>query len=208
MASTKAPLFGLDASGSLAKSIVFSKWRGRTYVRRHAIPANPKSALQVGMRAVFKFITQDFKNLTQSQKDAWDALAAPDNITQLNAQVKDSQSRARVNEGWRRGPAETPATTPVAPVLDTVTAQDKSLVVSWTPDAVTPGEYTAEVYMRITTALTGLIQELRVVVPIATESLTVIGLPNDIEQFVVVRMSNFDGERSVASNEVSGTPTA
>lgn len=206
MATTKAPLFGLDASGALAGSIVFSKWRGRTYVRRLAIPKNPRSSLQVGMRSVFKFITQDFKNLTQGQKDAWDDLAAPTNITQLNAQVKDAQRRARVNEGWRRGPTETPVTTPEPPVLDTLVAQNKSLIVSWTVDAGDPGEYTAEVYMRITTALTGLIQELRVVVPITTETVTVTGLPNGVEQFVIVRTSNFDGEMGLASNELSETP--
>jgi len=43
MARTTAPLFSLDASGTIAKAITFSKWRGRQYVRRHAIPKNPQS---------------------------------------------------------------------------------------------------------------------------------------------------------------------
>lgn len=50
MARTKGPLFSLDASGTVADTIVFSRWKGRNYVRRHQIPYNPKSTKQVNVR--------------------------------------------------------------------------------------------------------------------------------------------------------------
>jgi len=208
MATVKAPLFGLDASGALGGSIVYSIWRGRAYVRRLAIPANPKSVLQIGMRSVFKWITQDFTNLTAAQKAAWDALAAGDNITQLNAQVRDAQKRARINQGWRRGPAETANPTIDPPTVLVTTAQNKSLVLSWTRPVANQGEYTAGVYLRTTTGLTGLIQELQIVQVVTDITVTVTGLVNGTGYFWVVRETNFDGELGTVSAEGTGTPAA
>ncbi len=208
MATTKAPLFGLDASGSLAKSIVFSKWRGRTYVRRHAIPSNPRSSLQVGMRSVFKFITQDFGGLTQAQKDAWDNLAAPDNITQLNAQVRDAQGRARRNEGWRRGPAETPVPGIDPPTAPAAVAQNKSVDLSWTRPIANQGEYTAAVYVFTADTITGVIAELRIVQDVTDVTATILGLVNGTEYWFEIRETNFDGELGTLSASINATPTA
>lgn len=208
MAVTKAPLFGLDASGSLANSIVFSKWRGRTYVRRHAIPANPRSSLQVGMRSVFKYITQAFGALTANQKAAWDALAAPDNITQLNAQVRDAQGRARRNEGWRLGPAETPGTTPDAPTAPAAVAQNKSVDLSWTRPIGNQGDYTAAVYAKTADTITGVIGELVIVVAVATVAVTILNLVNGTEYWFEIREMNTDGEFGALSASINATPTA
>lgn len=206
MATTKAPLFGLDASGSLGGSIVFSKWRGRTYVRRLSIPANPKSGLQVGMRSSMRFITQDFTNLTAGQKSAWDTLAAVDNITQLNAQVRDAQRLNRRNLGVRRGPAETAGTTPDAGTINTVTAQPKTLVLAWTA-GVNPPEYDWMIFRSITTAFSPDVSNLIRIVAAATLTFTDTNLTTGTEQFYVIRGTNFDGELGAISVENSGTPT-
>lgn len=42
-AKVTGPLFSLSASGSVGKTLVFSKWIGRDYVRQLVIPANPQS---------------------------------------------------------------------------------------------------------------------------------------------------------------------
>lgn len=208
MATTKAPLFGLDASGTLAKSIVFSKWRGRTYVRRHAIPANPRSNLQLGMRSVFRYITQAFGTLTQAQKDAWNALAAPDNITQLNAQVRDAQSRARLNLGWRLGPSEGAGTTPDAPDTLVATAFNKSITLTWAHPAINVGDYTAAIYLKTADTITGDISELIRVVDVATLSVTIINLVNGTPYFLEVLEMNSDGEFGALSASATATPTA
>lgn len=208
MATTKAPLFGLDASGTLGGSIVFSKWRGRTYVRRHAIPSNPRSGLQVGMRSVFKFITQDFAGLTQNQKDAWDALAAPDNITQLNAQIRDSQSRARRNEGWRRGPGETPNPDIDPPTSPVAVAQNKSVDLSWTRPIANQGEYTAAVYIKTADTISGVIGELVGVQTMTDLTMTILNLVNGTEYWFEIRETNFDGELGTLSASINATPSA
>lgn len=50
MARVTAPLMSLDASGSIAKTLVASKWKGKNYMRIRVIPYNPKSAYQTGIR--------------------------------------------------------------------------------------------------------------------------------------------------------------
>lgn len=206
MALTKAPLFGLDASGALGGSIVFSKWKGRTYVRRLTIPANPRSGLQTGMRSSMRFITQDFTNLTAAQKAAWDTLAAVTNITQLNAQVADAQVRTRVNQGVRRGPAESAGTTPDAAVTLVATAQPKSLVLTWVAGANVP-EYAWMLMSSPTTSFTADISLLLRILPAATLTFTDFGLTTGVARFYTLIGVNFDGELGAESAEFTGTPT-
>lgn len=93
MALVKGPLFSLDASGSVADAIVFSKWKGRPYVRRHVKPSNPMSGAQVGRRAMFKFIAQIWAGLSPPVRATWQDIA--DNITAstFNAFIKHNMER-------------------------------------------------------------------------------------------------------------------
>lgn len=207
MALVKAPLFGLDASGALGDSIVFSKWRGRSYVRILTQPANPRSGLQVGMRSVFKFITQSWAGLSSALKAEWEVEAQADNITGLNAQVRTCQQLARRNIGWVQGPAETAGTTPDAPTSLAGVAQPKTIVWSWTRPAGAQGDYTAALYMFGTTGFTADISNLVSVVAVATTSITIFGLTTGVEQFAVVRELNTDGELGALATEASQTPT-
>jgi len=50
MAKTTGPLFSLTASGTVGKTITYSNWKGRPYVRRRVIPLNPMSADQQAVR--------------------------------------------------------------------------------------------------------------------------------------------------------------
>jgi len=50
MAKVKAPLFGFSASGKLADSLVYMKWKGINDVRQYVIPANPRTAKQQTQR--------------------------------------------------------------------------------------------------------------------------------------------------------------
>ena len=54
MAKVTGPLFSLSASGQIAKTLVFMKWKGIDDVRKYVIPANPNTAAQQVQRA---FIT-------------------------------------------------------------------------------------------------------------------------------------------------------
>lgn len=107
MVKVQAPALSLDASGSLANAIVFSKWKGRNYVRERVIPANPRSGGQVGIRAMFKFLTQDWTNLTAGNQATWEGRADDMVVSPFNAFLSYNMTR------WRNflGPSqEDPAT--------------------------------------------------------------------------------------------------
>ena len=52
MAKVTGPLFSLSASGQIAKTLVFMKWKGIADVRKYVIPANPNTAAQQAQRAL------------------------------------------------------------------------------------------------------------------------------------------------------------
>jgi hypothetical protein len=58
MAKTTGPLFSLTASGTVGKTITYSNWKGRPYVRRRVIPLNPMLAGQMAVRNALRCIAQ------------------------------------------------------------------------------------------------------------------------------------------------------
>lgn len=96
MVKLQGPAMSLDASGKLANTLVFSKWKGRPYARTLVRPANPKSGMQVGMRAMFKFLSQEWNGLDAADKAAWDVEAAALNVSAFNAYMREGILR------WRR----------------------------------------------------------------------------------------------------------
>lgn len=95
MALVVMPLGSFDASGSIAGAIVFSKWKGRNYVRRLVKPSNPKSGPQVGVRSMFKFLAQNWAALTTAEQATWEALADASVISPFNAYMSSGQARWR-----------------------------------------------------------------------------------------------------------------
>jgi hypothetical protein len=51
MAKLTGPLFSIDASGSFAKTVTYSRWKGRRYGRFRAIPSNPRTEGQEQARS-------------------------------------------------------------------------------------------------------------------------------------------------------------
>lgn len=102
MALVSAPLLSLDASGSVGGALVFSKWKGRPYVRQLVKPANPRSGGQVGMRSMMKFLSQNWTSVSSADKASWQTQADAIVASPFNAYVKANLT------GWRNflAPAE------------------------------------------------------------------------------------------------------
>jgi len=132
MVKLTAPCMSLGASGTLANSIVFSNWKGRAYARSHVIPSNPKSALQVSMRAMMKFISQAWAGVGSTPQGTWDDLAAAGTYSPFNAFVSKNQMR------WREmnAPSQTyPAAetgTPAVATLDSAVGGERHIDVTFT----------------------------------------------------------------------------
>jgi len=92
MAKVKGPLFSLEASGKIADSIVYLKWKGITDVRSYVIPANPRTEKQQSQRtkmteAVDLWHSTAFNDL---DFEAWDLFASimPTPMSGFNAFIK------------------------------------------------------------------------------------------------------------------------
>lgn len=137
MAIVKGPAMSLDASGSLAGAIVFSKWKGRNYIRQLVTPANPKSGAQTGFRASMKWLAQIWSSLSAGEKATWDDRAADKIVSNFNAFTSYNQLR------WRNfltpstedpaAEASTPATAPTGAAVAGVRMATVTLTDSGTP---------------------------------------------------------------------------
>lgn len=137
MVKVTGPMMSLDASGTLAGALTFSKWKGRNYVRRRVIPSNPKSGLQVGMRAGIKgypFIWN--QRLAAAGQALWNAAVGAEAISGYNLFTRLCQASLRSNYGPFYIPTSlTQTDTPAAPG-DAAAAQDGTDVdVTWTDQA-------------------------------------------------------------------------
>jgi len=95
MVKVNGPMMSMDASGKLAGALVFSKWKGRNYVRSLVTPSNPKSGGQVGVRAMFAFLAQQWDGLGAPAKASWQTLADQTTISPFNAFMSANQKRWR-----------------------------------------------------------------------------------------------------------------
>lgn len=69
MARVSGPLMSLDASGKFADTLVASIWKGRNYMRKYVIPANPKTAAQTAHRGTFSDAVAGWHNLPETDDD-------------------------------------------------------------------------------------------------------------------------------------------
>lgn len=95
MVKVSAPCLSLGASGKLGGAIVFSSWKGRPYVRELVRPANPRSGGQTGVRAMFKFLSQDWGEIISAHRASWEDLADDKIISTFNAFMGYNMSRWR-----------------------------------------------------------------------------------------------------------------
>jgi len=110
------PLFSMDASGTIGNAVTFSKWKGRPYARQRVIPSNPQTGPQVGIRAMMKFLAQEWKGLGAPAKASWVIRAAQTAISPFNAYCAYNINRWRSFKGpTQDDPAAESATTPAAP---------------------------------------------------------------------------------------------
>ena len=208
MVRVKGPLFSLEASGTIGGTIVFSRWKGRDYVRRHAIPSNPRSGLQVGVRSVFGFIARDWCNLSDESIADWTAAAAADNITPLNAHIRDAVDRARRNLGWRMNTTDPDSTNNGPPENLTVTAQPRTLVLDWTPHGFTPASYCLAIYRALETGFDTDISNLIGVVSADVTTFTDFGLTPATAYHYQIRGISNNGTLSAVAVAGTGTPKA
>jgi len=80
-------MLSVSASGTLADTVSYSNWKGRTYARRTVTSANPKTAAQTGRRAMFSFLTANWADAYDEWKATWQDQATALNTSPYHAYV-------------------------------------------------------------------------------------------------------------------------
>lgn len=210
MAVVKGPLFSLDASGTVAGAVVFGKWKGRNYVRRHAVPSNPKSVGQLSVRAMMKFLTQYWASLTSPQQTDWEERAAVTNVSPFNAFVGYNMKRWGNND--RPSKLDPAGMVNTAAVISggTATVQSRALLIGVTVD--THNDNWGICIFRGDAADMGVTRgELVQVIPAeATATFTWLDSPLTANVIQYYRAYGFadDGVVGNALDDWSGTPSA
>jgi hypothetical protein len=85
MAKPTGPLLSFGASGTIAKTQVYSSWRGVSYVRRWVAPAQPRTSAQLSTRDVFSWLQAVWKLGGPDFQTPWTAFASGRPLTNRNA---------------------------------------------------------------------------------------------------------------------------
>jgi len=147
MAKTTAPLLSFGASGTVAKTVVYSKWKGRQYSRRHVVPSNPQTAEQDLTRNTFGWLQAVYKIAPALVTDAWDAYARGQVMTGRNAFIKKNLPILRPAGGAAAGTLDNFIVSPGAyggllPLTITPTPGNDQMAVAATAPAALPQGWT------------------------------------------------------------------
>jgi hypothetical protein len=208
MVRVQAPALSLEASGSLAGALVFAKWKGRPYVRSLVKPANPRSGGQVGMRAMLKFLSQDWTNLSAANQATWEDRADQQVISEFNAYVGYNQFRWRdFLAPTQHDPEDTADTPSVAGTL-AAAAGVRSITVTQPITTANDG-WAIALFRGLTTGFDSAFDNLIQVRPIdGTNDVVFVDSPLDPDQyFYVARTITADGQLSAEGNEANATVT-
>ena len=141
MVKLTAPMMSLAASGTLGKAVVFSTWKGTPYARVRVIPSNPRSGLQVGMRAGIVAAPDIWNNhLSAAMRDAWNAGVGTEAISGFNLFTRQAQKNLRNNYGPAGVyPSTACGGTPAAPAGPAATQDGVDMDITWTDEAMAHG---------------------------------------------------------------------
>jgi hypothetical protein len=130
MVRVQAPALSLEASGTIAGALTFSKWKGRPYVRERVDPSNPKSGGQVGVRSMLSFLAKQWASISSANQTTWEDRADAKVISEFNAYVGYNVFRFRDFLAPTQHDPEDTADTPATPGAGSATAGVRSITVT------------------------------------------------------------------------------
>lgn len=90
MAKVIAPLLSFEGSGQIAKTQVYSTWKGIPYVRRYTQPANPRSTGQVTTRTAFSWLNFTWRTAPGDFTAPWRAAVVGKPLIDRNLWIKQN----------------------------------------------------------------------------------------------------------------------
>lgn len=206
MVKVSGPMMSMGASGKLAGTVVFSKWKGRPYVRTLVRPSNPKSGGQTGVRGMFKFLSQNWAGLTDGNKATWEEPAEQKVVSPFNAFMSRNQFRYRDFTSPTKEYPASESDTPDNAAVIAATLGVRSITITTTPAGVN-GNWGAAIFRALASPvvpsfdnLIGIVLDTGIADPVWIDTpLT------PAEYFYMERGFTNDGLWTPNSNEVSET---
>lgn len=131
MATTKGPLFSLEASGSIGNALTYGR-RGKTNtVKTKTNPANPRSLPQIRTRAAIAYATALWNSLTNTEKAAWAAYGEGRQISGYNAMTSQAAANRAVGMGPQVAPSGAAGPTSALDGGGTITVHDRNIEIAW-----------------------------------------------------------------------------
>jgi len=90
MARLTGALFSLAASGTIADTLTFAKWKGIQYARTRVIPANPRSAGQQEVRGIFSTLNEMWKRMPALARRPFDLAVRGLPLTARNKHIQEN----------------------------------------------------------------------------------------------------------------------
>lgn len=137
MAKVTGPLMSITASGTFGKTLVYSRWKGRPYVRERVIPDNPRSALQTGVRSLWKFLAKYWETISAPNKLTWAVVAGPQEISNFNGYMQYNMDRWQQFSPPSEAYPAAQASTGLTVTTQTATGHAGFATVSITPSGAT-----------------------------------------------------------------------
>lgn len=206
MATVKLPLMSMDASDSLGKAITFSKWKGRNYVRKLVKPSNPKSGLQVGMRAGITFYAGTYAALAAATKTNWKNTVKKRSLSGINGYSSSNQKRLRRNLGVLQDPLNAAGAVEAAPTAPAVAVGTRTLTVTWV-DSAGANDTCTFVYRSTSTGFTPSISTLVAIIAHGVQKFVDTKVTTGTTYYYVVGGCEKGGTLGTQAAQQSGTPT-
>jgi hypothetical protein len=137
MARVTGPLMSVSASGTFAKTMVFSIWKGRAYVRERVIPNNPKTAMQTGVRSMMSFLAQAWAAIKVASGSSWETLAASKVVSTFNAFIGENLNSWQEFVSPTKSFPAAAASTPLTVTTMTLTGGAGLCTIELTPSGAT-----------------------------------------------------------------------
>ena len=125
----------VTAASGKVKDTVFSKWKGRAYIRARVTPANPQSVDQMAVRDSMARTVSLWQSTNSATKLAWGSYASPYSISGYNAFVKANRAAEQMSEKLEFTPVN-PLVPQMPPLIVEGGASSGHIKLSWDTGAV------------------------------------------------------------------------
>lgn len=125
MVKLKGPLLSIDATGTVGKTMTVSSWKGRPYAKQFKVPTDPQTPGQIGIRQAMAFLSTQWSQLTEAERQTWDELAGQRQITLLDACNSVNLTRFTQDKGLGKRNPQAEATNTVTIISELPIASER-----------------------------------------------------------------------------------